>query len=223
MRIDLDTPVSCADGACGVVADVIIDPVSRRLTHFVLEPKDDRSGARLIPVDASCAAAGTEGVALDWTIADVGRCKPIHEAAYLRMGEVVSSGPDWSVGIQEMFSLPEYGNLGPEALGVGMALEHDQHVAVSYHRVPPDEIEIRRASPVTSSDGHHLGHVVGFVIDAQQRITELILGHGHLWTKRRVAIPASAIERCENDELTLSLTADEVGELKPLPAHRQSS
>lgn len=220
MRVDLDTPVSCADGPGGAVADVIIDPGSRRLTHLVLEPKDDRAGARLIPVDAVRGDAGRDGVTLDWTIAAVTECPPIQEGAYLRMGEVVSGGPDWAVGIQEMFSLPEYGNLGPEALGVGMALEQDQHVAVSYHRIPPDAVEIRGASPVTSSDGHHLGHVVGFVIDTQHRITELILGHGHLWTKRRVAIPASAIERCENDELTLSLTADEVGALKSLPGHR---
>ncbi len=54
---------------------------------------------------------------------------------------------------------------------------------------------------MTSSDGHHLGHVVGFVIDDDETITQLILEHGHLWGKRMVAIPGSAIDRFENDEL----------------------
>ncbi|TMM04086.1 MAG: peptide chain release factor 2 [Actinobacteria bacterium] len=77
---------------------------------------------------------------------------------------------------------------------------------MSYHRVPKGEVEIRRESPVNSSDGHHLGHVVGFVIDDQQRIEHLVLVHGHLWGKHEAAIPGSAIDRLANDELTLSLS-----------------
>ncbi len=104
-----------------------------------------------------------------------------------------------------------------------MPIDYDQHVALSYHRVPKGEVEIRRESPVTSSDGHHLGHVVGFVIDHQERIAHLVLEHGHLWGKRQVAIPGSAIERLENDELTLNLSRDQVQALKPLLTHRWGS
>jgi hypothetical protein len=106
-------------------------------------------------------------------------------------------------------------------MGAGTTLEFDQHVAVSYHRIPLDGVEIRRSSAVTSSDGHHLGHVIGFAIDDQAIITELILEHGHMWTKRMVAIPGSAIERFETDELTLSMSNDHVGGLKSLPGHRR--
>ncbi len=104
-----------------------------------------------------------------------------------------------------------------------MTLDYDQHVAVSYHRVPVGEVEIRRESPVTSSDGHHLGHVVGFVIDKQKGIVHLVLEHGHLWGKRQVAIPGSAIGRLETDEVTLSLSSEAVGALEPIPAHRSVS
>ena len=120
-----------------------------------------------------------------------------------------------------MYSLPEYGSLGPEIMGAGTTMEFDQHVAVSYHRIPLDGVEIRRLSAVTSSDGHHLGHVVGFVIDDQALITELILEHGHMWTKRMVAIPGSAIERFETDEITLSMNHDQVVGLKSLPGHHR--
>ena len=229
MRVDLDTPVSCVDGAAGALQDVIIDPGTRRLTHIVVVPHGHDERARLLPIDTARAETvadrtepretAADSIALNCTLAALTGAEPIQESAYLRMGELVTGGPDWAVGIQEMFSLPEYGSLGPEVMGAGMAMEYDQHVAVSYHRIPLGGVEIRRASSVTSSDGHHLGHVIGFVVDAQDTIAELILEHGHLWTKRMVAIPGPAIERCETDELTLSLSADRVGGFKSLPGH----
>jgi hypothetical protein len=221
MRIDLDTPVSCVDGPAGQLEDVVIDPTTRRLTHLVVRPEDANDRVRLVPIEQARRDDAAEDVTLDCPIAALIASEPIQESAYLRMGDLVDGGPDWTVGIQEMFSLPEYGSLGPEVMGAGMTMEYDQHVTVSYHRIPLGAVEIRRASPVTSSDSQHLGHVVGFVIDEQATITQLILEHGHLWTKRVVGIPSSAIERCETDELTLSLTADQVGGLKSLPGHHR--
>lgn len=219
MRIDLDIPVSCVDGALGELADVIIDPGTRRLTHVVVQPHDSRERARLAPISGAGGGDGPEGVTLGCTIATVIQSEPIQESAYVRIGELIVGGSDWDVGIQEMYSLSDYGSLGPEIMGSGMAMEYDQHVAVNYHRVPKGDVEIRRASQVTSSDSQHLGHVVGFIIDDDEQITQLVLEHGHLWGKRMVAIPGSAIERFETDELALSMSGDEVGALQPLPAH----
>ena len=220
MRIDLDMSVTCVDGPFGELADVVIDPETRRLTHVVVQPHDRQERARLTPINGARGGDESEGIALECTIAKLSQSGSIQESAYLRIGEHIEGGSDWDVGIQEIYSLSEYGNLGPEALGAGMALEYDQHMSVSYHRVPKGGVEIRRASPVTSSDGHHLGHVVGFVIDDDERITLLVLEHGHLWGKRMVAISSPAIERFETDALALSLTSDEVAALKSVPAHR---
>ena len=220
MRLDLDMPIYCVDGEVGELADVVIDPQTRRLTHLVAAPQDRHDHARLVPIEGAHVGDGSDGISLQCTAAEISKLEPIQESAYVRRGESPALDPEWNVGIQEICALPEYGSLGPEALGAGMPIDYDQHVAVSYHRVPKGEVESRRESPVTSSDGHHLGPVVGFVIDYQERIAHLVLEHGHLWGKRQVAIPGSAIERLENDELTLSLSSDQVGALKPLPTHR---
>jgi hypothetical protein len=221
MRIELDIPVTCRDGAFGRLQDVVLDPRSRRLTHLVVQPQDHSDRVRMVPIEDARDDQESDTLEVDHTVAELSQSDPIQESAYLRMGELIAGGPDWSVGIQEMYSLPEYGSLGPEIIGAGTAMEYDQHVAVSYHRIPPDEVEVRRSSAVTSSDGHHLGHVIGFVIDDQRVITQLILEHGHMWTKRMVAIPGAAIERFETDELTLSMSSDRVGGLKSLPGHRR--
>lgn len=221
MKIELETPVACVDGAFGRLEDVVVDPRTRRVSHLVLKPGDENDRVRLVPIQGVHSGGESEGLALDWTVAKLIESQPVQESAYLRMGELVSGGPDWTVGIQELYSLPEYGSLGPEIMGTGTTMEYDQHMAVSYHRIPLGGVEIRRASPVTSSDGHHLGHVIGFTIDDEAVITQLILEHGHLWTKRMVAIPGSAIERFQTDELTLSLTQDRVAGMKSLPGHRR--
>jgi sporulation protein YlmC with PRC-barrel domain len=223
MRVDLDMPVYCIDGVFGELADVVICPRTRRLTHLVVQPCDRHEHPRLVPVERAGGDGGQEGISLECTRAEICCLDSIDESAYVRRGETPGGNSDWDVGIQEMYALPEYGALGPEALGAGMAINYDQHVSVSYHRVPKGGVEIRRASPVTSGDGHHLGHVVGFVVDDQEQIAHLVLEHGHLWGKRRVAIPGSSIERFQTDELTLSLSSDEVGAVKPLGTHRSPS
>jgi hypothetical protein len=222
MRIDLDTPVSCVDGAFGELTDVVIDPVTRRLTHLVVAPHAGREQARLVPIESARDAAGSEGISLKSAAAEINQSKPIHESAFVAPGELPTGGSDWDLGILEIYPISD-GGLGPGVLGAGLAMDYDQHMVISYHRVPKGAVEIRRASSVTSADGHHLGHVVGFVTDEHERITVLVLEHGHLWGKRWVEIPGAAIVRVASDELMLSLTADQVGDLKALAPHQPGS
>jgi sporulation protein YlmC with PRC-barrel domain len=217
MRVDLDIQVHCADGPYGELADVIIDPTTRRLTHFVIHPKDHEGLARLVPVQGAQDHLGSADLRLRWTIEDAASCESIEESAFLEQWESAPALSGWDIGIQDVFTLPEAGSLGTQALGAGMGTDYDQHVVLRYHRIPKGEVEIRRESAVTSCDGHHLGHVVGFVIDGDERIVHLVLEHGHLWGKRQLAIPAAAIQRLETDAVTLSLSQEAVGELKPLP------
>jgi sporulation protein YlmC with PRC-barrel domain len=73
---------------------------------------------------------------------------------------------------------------------------------------------------VISSDDHELGHVDGFVVDSEEGITHLVLEHGHLWGKRDVTIPISAVDTIANDEVRLTLTKDQVGEIKSVHVRR---
>jgi uncharacterized protein YrrD len=223
MRLDLDSPVTCAGEPYGELADVVIDPSTRRVTHLVVEPHDRHHLARLVPVErAQARGAADAPISLDCTIAEVGQLEPVQKSAYLRLGELPVEGEDWDVGIEETFALPPSQSLGVSALGAGVEpLDYDPHATVSYDRVPKGKVEIRRKSAVTSSDGDHLGHVDGFVVDDEHQIAYLVMEHGHLWGKREVAIPTGAIARMETDEVVLSLSRDEAGALEPLRRHRR--
>jgi sporulation protein YlmC with PRC-barrel domain len=225
MRLDLGSAVRCTDGLYGELADVIIDPIKRRVTHLVVQPHHRHDLARLVPIDRAHpgAAADTE-ISLDYAIADIGALEPLQKAAYLRLGEVPVEDPDWEVGIEDVLALPYYGSLPPGGLGLATApFAVDDHVTEVYDRVPKDKIEIRRASAVISSDEHRVGHVDGFVVDSGEVITHLVLEHGHLWGKQEITIPIDAVANITTDEVTLSLSKDQIAELKSVPVHRWAS
>src|SRR5450755_231037 len=223
MRLELGTPVDCADRSFGELADIVIDPSTRRVTHLVVQPHDRHDLARLVPVARAHTEATPDAtISLDCTIAEINALEPIQKAAYLRLNAFPVEDPDWDVGIEEMLALPYYQSI--DGMGVGtQAIDPDPRVALSYDRVPKDEVEIRRASAVTSSNGDHLGHVDGFVVDDDGYIAHLVLEHGHLWAKREIAIPIAAVARTQSDEVILSWSTDEVAALKPLPVHRWQS
>jgi sporulation protein YlmC with PRC-barrel domain len=225
VRIDLGSAVHGSDGHYGELADVVIDPITRRVTHLIVQPEHRHDLSRLVPVDRAHARAPSEdGIRLDYTVAEISRLEPVQRSAYLRLGQFPVEDPDWQVGIENILALPYYESLMPGGLGTTMPpIGLDQHVTEIYDRVPKDTIEIRRASVVLSSDGHHLGHVDGFVVDGEERITHLVLEHGHLWGKRELTVPISAVAGIKSDEVELSLSKDQVGALESVPVRRWAS
>ena len=87
MRLELGKPVNCTDGPFGKLADVIIDPTKRAVTHLVVEPDGDGK-ARLVPIELASAEEGeTPAIALRCSVEEAGRLDPVEETAYIRLGE----------------------------------------------------------------------------------------------------------------------------------------
>ena len=213
MRLELGSAVRCSDAAFGELADVVIDPVARRVTHLVVAPHHRPEAARLVPVDR--ASDDGSAIALDCSVADAEAFEAVHETAYLRLGEFPVDDPEWDVGIEDVLALPLY----HEADGFGTVVDPDPHVLIGYDRIPKHTVEIRRKSAVASADGHHLGHVDGFLVSVDGT-ADIVLERGHLWGRREIVVPAASVERIEDDAVTLTLTKDEVGALASRRVHR---
>jgi uncharacterized protein YrrD len=207
VRLELGTPVHCADAPFGELADIVIDPISRRVTHLVVQPVHRHEQARLVPIDR--ALATDAGISLDYSAAELKLLEPVQESAYLRLGEFPVADPDWEIGVRDLLALPLY----PAMDGMFTAIDPDPHVTYTYDRIPKGEVEIRRSSAVASADDHDIGHVDGFVVD-DGLVTGILLERGHLWGRREVVISNDAIDRVETDRVVLKLTKDEVGALE---------
>ena len=213
MRLELGSRVNCTDEEFGELVDVVVDPATRTLTHLVVEPRRGDLIARLVPIDVAQTGSDASGaVELRLTAEEVRRLPPVHEVAYLRVGDVPVDDPEWDVGIQQVLAPPYYTAYDLEPTPTDLA--------VMYDRIPKSDVEIRRASFVASADGHHLGHVDAFVVDRDDQITHLVLERGHLWGRREVTIPIGAVARIENDAVTLSQTRDDVGALPEVRVQR---
>lgn len=218
MRLELGSTVRCSDGPFGELADVVIDPTTRRLTHLVVQPKRRHWLARLVPIElVERGDPEPREISLRATAEDVRRFEPVWELSYLRLSEAPLEDPDWDVGTEEVLALPYYEPISLDPL----APADEPYVALAYDRVPKGEVEIRRGSDVVSADGQRVGHVDGLIVDQDEQITHLVLERGHLWGRRReVTIPIGVIVRVATDRVTLRLTKDEVGALRPVCPQR---
>lgn len=216
MRLELGDQVRCSDAEFGELRDVVVDPTTKRVTHLVVSPTHPEvMAARLVPIALVAAGDGT-AITLRCSIDEAKDLETAQEVAYLRMGGYPVSDPDWDVGIEEVLASPLYEGTGfgtyPEDFGGPDAIVYD--------RVPKGEVEIRRASAVFSADGHHLGHVDGFLVDADGAVTHVVLERGHLWGLREVTIPIGAVTNIVSDDVTVALSKHEVGALPTVHVHR---
>jgi PRC-barrel domain len=220
MRLELGTPVRCTDKAYGELADVVIDPHSRRVTHLVVRPTDQEAlETRLVPIELAEGGDEAAEISLRCTVEDVNALEPVQEYAYLRLGAPELEDPAWDVGVKDVLASPYYeADFGP---GAGGFPAYDQSLGLIYDRVPKGEVEVRRSSDVYSADEHRLGEVDGFLVDHEAHITHVILERGHLWGRREVTIPIGAVAKVETDAVTLSLTKDQVGALPSVRVHRR--
>ena len=113
----------------------------------------------------------------------------------------------WGYGQNQMLSWPYYG-LGMGGMGMGTM----GPLPIISDRVPVGEVEVRRGEHVHATDGT-IGRVQGLVIDpSDHHVTHVLLDEGHLWGKKRVAIPIGAVTGV-GDGVRLKLTKDEVRDL----------
>ena len=84
--------------------------------------------------------------------------------------------------------------------------------AVIQDVVPAGKTGIDRGEPVHALDGE-IGRVEGVRVDpGDHRVTHVLIAEGHLWGRREVAIPASAVTKVENG-IWLNLTKEQVENL----------
>jgi sporulation protein YlmC with PRC-barrel domain len=90
---------------------------------------------------------------------------------------------------------------------------------ITYDAIPLGEVAIRRGQHIHATDGD-IGMVEGLVIDPRNHhVTHVLLQEGHLWGRKEVAIPISAVTDFE-DGIRLDITKQEVQDLPPVAIDR---
>jgi sporulation protein YlmC with PRC-barrel domain len=207
-RLELGKKVRCGDETVGELADVVVDPKDKRLTHLVVKAHQGRAEARLVAVDL--ADVDDDGdIALRCSAEEFRGFPNIETVTYARIGSDLVVDPKWDVGVTDVLAVP-YDDMTSISGYVGPI---GQEAAQVYDVVPKGEVELRRSSSVVTSDGHDAGVIDGFVVGEDEQITHFVLQRGHLWRKRKVLVPLDAVTTVESDSVILALSADQVDDL----------
>lgn len=181
---------SCTDGHCGEVRRLIIDPATETVTHLVIQPGHRQEAGRLVPVHLVETTDGE--IRLCCTRAEFDK---LDHAAERDMVSGAGS-PD----------IVERGGLSGAAL---------RQAAVLEDVIPVGEKEVGPGAQVHALDGE-IGRVHGFLVNpGDDRVTHVLLLEGHLWGRKKVAIPISAVTVVDAG-IRLNLTKEQVGELPPV-------
>jgi hypothetical protein len=151
MPFRIGADASCADGACGQVSRIIVNPVTREVTHLAVDPKQRHGRGRLVPADLVDAATGQ--IRLRCSLAEFQTLRPAEETESVP-GLDPTEHAHARVRKQHGFGGIVWSVRDPDAP------QAPQEVTVDY--VPPGEIEVHRELTVCATDGD-IGQLQGLV------------------------------------------------------------
>jgi sporulation protein YlmC with PRC-barrel domain len=208
--VTIGAEASCTDGVAGEVTRVVVDPVARAVTHLVVEPKGRQGLGRLVPLDLIDGTGGE--IRLRCTLVEFERLDPAEETQFLPGTRGYEA-----YGPEPVVAWP-WVSLGGTP-GVPGEMVSGTSETVTFDTIPLGEVEVRRGEPVHAADGA-IGHVEGLVINpGNYHVTHVLLQEGHLWGRKEVAIPISAVTGVEGG-IQLSMTKQDVEDLPPVNLDR---
>ena len=203
---------SCADGHCGEVRRMIINPATETVTHLVIQPGHRPEAARLVPVHLVETTDGE--IRLRCTLAEFDKLDHAEERQ-------LADEADEHVGDVGLFSSGFAYNVSGDALApVGGEFMDIGHIPGRRRTfvedvIPIGEDEVGPGDRVHAVDGE-IGRVQGFLVNpGDDQVTHVLLQEGHLWGRKKVAIPISAVTGVDAG-IRLNLTKEQVGELPPV-------
>ena len=215
MQIPLNAQVECTDGVYGRSAFVLIDPVVDQVTHLVVKEDSSPKTEYIVPVDfVTETIAGT--IRLRCSKAELEKMDPFIKTKFIEEK------------MPEMFSRYGYGGYGmgslfymPYAAPNITAYETEE-----IQQIPPGELTVHRGTHVEATDGY-VGKVDEFVVHPETgHITHLVMREGHLWGKKDVIIPLSALKpmgETYEDTVFLNLDKQQIASLPTFPLNRRWS
>ena len=214
MEIPLNAQVECTDGVCGRSVYVLIDPVIDQVTHLVVKEDSSPNKEYIVPVDYVSETI-VDTIRLRCSKEDLEKMDPFIKTTFVE--EKVS------------YKSLSYGGNG---FGYGMgsyyywpytSFKDTVQIPVEERQIPQGELAVRRGTRVEAIDGY-VGKVDEFVVNSENsHITHLVMREGHLWGKKDVIIPLSAMGETREDTVFLKIDKHQIESLPTFPLQRRWS
>jgi hypothetical protein len=202
MDVPTDAEVLCSDGPAGRTTGVILDPVTRRVTHLVVKADRIPHSEYLMPLELVIETA-SHTVSVRCTEVELHQLEPFVETEFAPPEEAA-------------FPMYEY-----EDYRFWPYITPESALPFEVEHIPPGKLVMRRGTRVWAIDGL-VGHIDGLLIDPTDGyITHLVLREDHLWAHRDITIPISQIGQIEEEGVRLKMTKAAIERLPTIPVSRR--
>jgi len=200
------------DGVCGHSVYVLINPVIDQVTHLVVKENESPNTEYIVPIDFVTETTADK-ICLRCSKAEMEMKQPFIQTTFIEEKVPdINYGHDGRYGLGSFFYMPY---VTPEVT---------IYEPVKLQQIPAGELAVRRGTHVEATDGY-VGIIDEFVVNRENgHITHLVMREGHLFGKKDVIIPLSAIDEAHKitvrDSLFLNLNKHQVESLPSFALHR---
>jgi uncharacterized protein YrrD len=192
MDIAANAKVYCKDGFYGYVTYVILNPITKEVTHLVAQEDVITYPERLVPIEQVVSSSPTQ-IVLRCTKPELRKLPNFTKMEFLQ-----SDVPSYMLTSHLMWPY---------------IVSHAEMKAVETRNIPPDELAVRRGAAIEALDGP-LGHLDKFVVDRSTgHVTDLVVREGHLWGQREMTIPIAEIDHIQENTVYLKLSKSDAEKL----------
>jgi hypothetical protein len=200
MDFPLDVEVHCSNGHCGLSTHIILNPVTKTVTHIVVQEKSSAI-ERLVSVKL-IANTAAEVILLSCTKEEFAKLESFNQPDFIYT------------------DLPQHATDPNLTLVWPYVVPVKRIVDDKIRRIPPGELAVRRGTRVRATDGW-IGKVDEFIVGpVSGNITHLCLREGHPWKGRDICIPISLIDRIDEKSVYLNADKNTVASIPTVPVKR---
>ena len=208
--IDLpeNAEVLCSDGIAGYLTNVIVNPITKQITHLVVKSYWPSNHEYMVPFKQVVETA-TDMIMLACSLEELKTMEPFMSEQYFR-----TQIPDYE-GWRNVYAWPMV-----LPVSVSNMKEVDTYITREIENTPLGEIAVRRGAKVEATDGS-VGQVDELLINSNNmQVTHLVLRDRNILNQREVTIPITQIDRVYEDRIYLKLDKKSVEELPTVPTQR---
>lgn len=221
MRLKKGDDVYSAQGEkLGTVERVVLDPVSREVTHLVVAKGFLFKTNKVIAMDMVDPAIDDK-VTLRNSKQGLDDFQDFEETHYVDLDQTENPTGD---ELPASYWYPPINLAWWRAGGTDNPITYPAmpaYVARTEQNIPEGTVALEEGAKVMSSDDKHIGNIEQVVIDPQdKRVTHFVVSEGTLFKDRKL-IPVVWISRIAENEVFLSSTADVLGRLPAYHAEGQ--
>ena len=213
MQIPLNAQVECTDGVYGRSAVVLIDPVVDQVASLVVKEDSSPNTEYIVPVKFVTETISST-IRLSCSKAELEKMDPFIKTKFIQeqVPERYSNNFGGMYGYGSMYYMPY------------ATPDITVYAKEEIQLIPPGELTVQRGTRVEATDGY-VGKVDEFVVRPDTgHITHLVMREGHLWGKKDVIIPLSALKPMDDtheDTVFLNLDKHQVESLPTFPLTRR--